>query len=334
MKKAAFEARLSTLRSNPHDAELRKALRDRNSYLVARTAEIISDLHRDELIPDLLGAFDRLFIDAARSDPQCLAKTAIANALRSLGHHGAPAFVRGIHHVQLEPAWGGRADTAAGLRGACALALTDCMLDGGDLEILTYLADALADPDKTVRIDAAMAIEQLNRPEGAVLLRLKALIGDADPDVMGQCFSSMLSLAPHGVVAFISRFLKSSSEDIQLEAASALAQCRDPEAVAVLRDFWQEPLLPSDVRQALLINLGASPLREAADFLLEIVANDAIALAVTALSALGTSRFHHELRSRLAETVTTRDSTQLRVAFAEKFDQPGSSGVNVPYCRE
>jgi HEAT repeat protein len=319
VKKQALGDKLAQLRSNPDHDHLRQALKDRNNYVVARTAEIISDLHLDELIPDLLGAFDRFFRDSARSDPHCLAKTAIAKALRSLGHHGAPAFVRGIQHVQLEPAWGGRADTAAELRGACALALTDCVMEGGDLEILTYLADALADPDKTVRIDAAMAIEQLNRPEGAILLRLKALIGDPDPDVMGQCFSSMLSLGPLGVVAFISRFLRSSTEDIQLEAASALAQCRDPEAIGVLREFWREPLLATDLRQALLINLGASPLHEAAEFLFEVVASEPIALAIAALTALATSRFQTELRPRLADAVACRDSTQLRAAYEEKF---------------
>src|SRR5581483_10225271 len=111
--------------------------------------------------------------------------------------------------------------------------------------------------DKTVRIDAARAIEQLNRAEGALLLRLKVLAGDPDPDVMGQCFSSMLNLAPYAVVAFVARFLKSRSEDIQLEAASALAQCRDPDAIGVLREYWQDPTLSHAIREALLINLGA-----------------------------------------------------------------------------
>jgi HEAT repeat protein len=129
----------------------------------------------------------------------------------------------------------------------------------------------------------------------------------------------MLSLAPRGVVAFISRFLKSSSEDVQLEAASALAQCRDPEAIQVLREFWRDPLLPLDLRQALLINLGASPLREAADFLLAVVSSEVIALATTALNALGSSRFHAEIREPLVAAVEHRDSQQLHEAFAAKF---------------
>jgi hypothetical protein len=314
-------AALEALRTHPDlDAtrdQLRRALGDRNNYLVARAAEITADRHLDALIPELLVAFDRFFVDPVKSDPRCLAKTALARALRQLGHHGAPAYLRGIAHVQLEPTWGGRADTAGTLRGTCALALTDCPLD--DLEILTYLADALADADKTVRIDAAMAIEQLNRAEGAVLLRLKLLLGDPDPDVMGQCCSSMLSLAPVGVVAFISRFLRAGDAAVQLAAAEALAQCRDPHAIEVLRELWQDPLVSLEVRTVVLITLGASPLPQAADFLVSVVSKEPVALASTALGALASSRFRAEVRPRLAAAIAERDSQQLRQLFEQKF---------------
>jgi HEAT repeat protein len=320
----AFATRLTALEALRTDPDLeatrdqlRKALQDRNNYLVARAAEIAADRHLEALLPELLAAFDRFFVDPVKSDPRCLAKTALARALRQLGHHGAPAYLRGIVHVQLEPTWGGRADTAGTLRGTCALALTECPLD--DLEILTYLADALADADKAARIDAAMAIEQLNRAEGALLLRLKLLIGDPDSDVMGQCFSSMLSLAPIGVVAFISRFLHAGDEAVQLAAAGALAQCRDRQAIDVLRELWQDPLVSADVRTVVLINLGASPLREAADFLISVVATEPVALAGTALGALASSRFRSEVRPRLAAAVAERDSQQLRDLFAQQF---------------
>jgi hypothetical protein len=137
--------------------ELAKALRDRNNYLVARAAALVADLAAEDLIPQLLQAFERFFVDPAKSDPQCLAKHAIAKALRDLGHRDANTFLRGVAYVQLEPAWGGRADTAAALRGTCLLALTDTTL--GDLQILSYLVDGLADPDTLVRTNAIMAIE-------------------------------------------------------------------------------------------------------------------------------------------------------------------------------
>jgi HEAT repeat protein len=313
---AALDALRNTSSADARE-QLRKALRDRNNYLVARAASVGSDLQLVELIPDLLAAYERFFHDPLKSDPQCLAKNALAAALRNLGHHAADPYVRGITHFQLEPTWGGRADSAATLRGTCALALSECPLD--DLEILTYLTDALADRERTVRVDAARAIEQVNRPEGALLLRLKLLSGDADPAVMGQCFESMLSIAPEAAVSFVSRFLKSDNPDVQLEAASTLAQCRDAQAVRILREFWQDPLLSDDLRQALLINLGASPLQEATDLLLEVVAHEAMPLATTALKALANSRFRGDVHARLATVLDQRDSQALLRLFAELF---------------
>jgi HEAT repeat protein len=324
LPKQAFERRLEALQvlrsaGDPASARepLRRALNDKNNYLVSRAAEIVAELKLEELILALLGAFDRFFVDPATSDPHCLAKNAIAQALRALGHHGAPAYLRGIVHVQPEPAWGGRADTAAALRATCALALTDCILDG--LEILTYLTDALADPDKLVRINAAIAIEQLGRPEGALLLRLKVFMGDTDSEVLGQCFASLLSLAPEGTLSFISRFLKSPDEPVQFEAASALAQARDPHAIAILKEFWQESHLPLDLRQALLINLGASPIPESAEFLLSIVVHEPTNLAASAIAALATSRFHADIQPRLSVAVDARDSSQLNSLFEQQF---------------
>jgi HEAT repeat protein len=316
-------AALDALRSEPISdsrairEQLHKALKDRNNYVVARAASVCADLRQDELLPDLLSAFERFFVDPIKSDPHCLAKNAIAAALRDLAYHVADPYVRGIGHVQLEPTWGGRADSAATLRGTCALALSECPLD--DLEILTHLVDALADSERTVRVDAARAIQQLNRTEGALLLRLKLLIGDADPTVMGQCFESMLSLAPESGVSFVSRFLKSPNPDVQLEAASALAQCRDPQAVTILREFWQDPLLSTDLRQALVITLGASPLREAADLLVELVSRESIPLASTAITSLSTSRYRAEIRTNLRTTLAERDSEALRKLFDQTF---------------
>ena len=94
--------------------------------------------------------------------------------------------------------------------------------------------------------------------------------------MLGHCFVALLSLASPGGVAFVGRFLKSSDADIQLEAASALAQCRDPQAIDVLKDFWHESLISLELRRLLLIGLGASPLADAAEFLLSVVSDSAV----------------------------------------------------------
>ena len=74
MSKQAFEKKieaLEALRSAADSAavpvELRKALRDRNNYLVSKAAELVADLKQDDLIPELIAAFDRFMIDPATS---------------------------------------------------------------------------------------------------------------------------------------------------------------------------------------------------------------------------------------------------------------------------
>jgi HEAT repeat protein len=330
--KQAFQRRVEALEALRGSSDRRgvreqlaKALRDPNGFFVARAVSILTELRLEELVPELLGAFDRFFDDPTKSDPQCLAKTAIARTLRELGHRDAEPFLRGLTYVQLEPTWGGRADTAADLRGACALALTETNL--GDLEILSHLTDGLADPDRTVRTNTARAIEQLGRQEGALLLRLKLLVGDREPDVLGQCFSSYLSLAPEGgAVSFIARFLRSESDDVRLEAASALAQCRDPRAIEILIDFWSNAPMSQEMRRALLINLGASPLREAAEFLLTVIEQGSVDLAVCAVTALATGRYRTELQLRVSATVGARDSSQLTEAFGREFSMSVRAG--------
>ncbi len=324
MPRQAFDRKieaLEALRTAPEPTttrqHLRQALKERNNFLVARAADIISERRFDDLVPELLTAYDRFFVDAAKSDPQCLAKVALVRALRALGHRGADAYVRGLAHVQFEPAWGGRADAAATLRGTCARALTDCFLD--DLEILRYLTDALADPDKTVRIDAAIALDQLNRPEGALLLRLKLLMGDAEAEVLGQCCTSMLSLAPDGSVSFVRRFLHHADANVQIEAASALAQCRDPDALAVLTTFWQAALPTVDLQRAILIGLGASPLPDSAQFLISVMASEPPTLVETAIAALATSRFAAESRAQAAAAIADRGIPALQRHFDAKF---------------
>ncbi|MFM2124661.1 MAG: hypothetical protein RL328_1112, partial [Acidobacteriota bacterium] len=194
MSRQAFEAKLQgleALRGTPDaPAGLRKALKDRNNYVVSKAAAVAADLHLVELAPDLLAAFDRFFADKA--DPQCWAKNAIAKALVQLEHHDAAPYRRGLAWVQLEPVYGGRVDTAATLRGTCALALIDCRLD--DVTLLTCLADALADPEHTVRVDAAVALSRAGIPEAVALLRFKALSGDPAPEVLGQCFHALLQM--------------------------------------------------------------------------------------------------------------------------------------------
>jgi HEAT repeat protein len=284
--KQAFDRKLEaleTLRASGDAGEIRKALKDRNNFLVSKAAAIAARRGDPELIPDLTAAFERFLKDPVKSDPQCWAKTAIAKALRDLAYERADVFVRGLRHIQMEPTYGGRQDSAEGLRAACALAIPGCPLPRA--EILAHLVDALGgDPGKTVRADAARAIAQIPGPDSILLLRLKALTGDPDSEVTGQCLASLLEIDAGGQIPFVAQFL-----DKPGDAAY--------EAVA----------------------LGSARHAAAADFLISVIVGGRVEQGLVAIQALAASRFRDEHRERARAAAGSRDEPKLQAAFEKAF---------------
>ena len=86
--------------------------------------------------------------------------------------------------MQIEPVWGGRSDTAATLRATSAVALVQCR-SLPETELLGHLVDLLGDKEKVVRVAAIQAIDQVGAAPAALLLRLKAVLGSDEPEVLG-----------------------------------------------------------------------------------------------------------------------------------------------------
>ena len=278
MAKQKFDQQLAALEdlrqspASPSTTEsLRKALANRNNFIVAKASKIAAELGLKELIPDLLAALDRFFTDPVKSDPQCWAKKALFQAFADLGHNQADVYVRGLKHIQMEPVWGGQQDTAAPVRGACALALVECR-DVSDIALLGHLIEALADTDKTVRVEAARAIGRIDRPEAALLLRLRALVGDEEPEVLGACFSALLSIEGRAGIAFVSRFLEAKGDE-GAEAALAIGLMRTPEAHHALKEKWEHER-ESEFAGVLLSAIALTRQPEAIDFLVDLIATD------------------------------------------------------------
>jgi hypothetical protein len=139
---------------------LRKALAHRNNFLVSKAAKLVADAELFALLPEILAAYDRFFLDATKSDPQCWAKNALVKTLVKLEHRQKDAYLRGLRHHQMEGSYGGLSDTAGALRGACTHALVDCP-GLSDADLLGLLLEPLTDADKTVRMEAARAIGQV-----------------------------------------------------------------------------------------------------------------------------------------------------------------------------
>jgi hypothetical protein len=307
VSKKKFEQQLAALEQlrehTPSSVDsLRSALANRNNLLVAKASRIAAELGSKELIPDLLSALDRFFIDPVKSDPQCWAKNALVQALANLGHDEAPAFVRGLRHIQMEPVWGGQEDTAAALRGNSALALVQCR-DLSDFEVLSHLIEILVDRDKTVRVEAARAIGRLGRPEAALLLRLRVLVGDEEPEALGACFSALLSIEGRAGIDFVERFLDARG-DAGTEAALSIGLMRTPDAFQVLKARWERE---RDVSFAaiLLSAIALTRQTEAVDFLIQLIETDS-ASAAAAVRALVSAGPSDELRARIEAAVASR----------------------------
>ena len=248
---------------------LRKALADRVNLVAAKAANIAADLPVPELIPDLLRAFDRLFEDPVKRDPQCWGKNAIARALKELGHRESPAFLRGAVHIQWEPIWGRQEDSAGPLRGICLLALPACP-DLSREQVLRHMVNALTEASATVRADAARALAEMQGDDCALLLRLKARAGDAEPAVTGQVLESLLALERRAALPFVRQFL-AAGDQVAEEAALALGGSRQSDAVDVLLESWPTAR-GLEYRQALLRALSISRHDRAMEFLKQMAA--------------------------------------------------------------
>jgi hypothetical protein len=246
-------------------AALRKALGDRVNLMVAKAAALSGELRLAELVPDLLRAFDRLFENPAKSDQQCWGKNAIARALKELDYNEAAPFLRGAVHVQVEPAYGGAVDTAGALRGVCLLALPGCA-DIRREEILRYLVNALTEEDPSVRADAARAFGAMGGDESALVLRLKARVGDQEAPVIGQVLESLLVVERARALPFVKEFLNRTGGETAEEAALALGSSRIPAAVDLLLEAWQGAM-GEEYREALLRALSLSRDDRAVEFL-------------------------------------------------------------------
>jgi len=316
--KRSFEdqvAALDSLRQQPAESRaepLRKALGAKNNFIAAKAADLVREFALADLIPELLAAFDRFLENAEKSDPQCWAKNAISRALAALEYQEPEVFLRGMKHIQMEPVWGGRSDTAGTLRATCALALVQCRAVR-EPELLAHLVDLWADKDKTVRVEVARAIEQVGSNSAALLLRLRAALGGDEPELMGACYAGVLRIEGVRTIAWVRTFL-AAGDDSSAEAALAIAGTHSPEGFAALRDYLEEAKDPW-FRSVLLSAIALTRQDAALEFLLDRVRQDSLD-AEAALEALLRSMPSKDVMRRIEEIAA--GNSRLLLVLAEQ----------------
>jgi HEAT repeat protein len=322
--KRTFEdqlAALDALRQLPPDARiepLRKALAHRNNFVVAKAADLVRQSELTQLTPDLLIAFDRFFSDPIKTDPQCWAKNALSRALAAFDHQNPDLFLRGMKHIQLEPSCGGPSDSAATLRATCALALVQCrsLLEP---ELLAHLIELIDDKDKSVRVEVIRAIEQVNSPSAALLLRQRAILSpllnsklqDDEPEALGACYTGILRIEGASAIPWVAQFL-AKENDSAAEAALAIAGTHSAQAFEVLRGRFTHAADPWFC-SVLLSAIALTRQDAALEFLLDQARSDSLH-SEPAIEALLRSAPSEGIKARLEKLVA--GNPRLSRAFA------------------
>lgn len=280
---------------------LDKTLRTGNGHLVALVADALGESDT-ALLRALPEAFARLLEDPVKRDPGCRGKAAIVRALDRVELREIELFMRGVRHVQHEPVWGGRVDTAAELRGICGMALAHARAERALVEVALLLAD----PEARARIAAARALAASgDRMVAEPLLRLRIAIGETEGEVLGECFAALLELVGAAGIDDVAPYLRHADATLAEAAALALGGSRLPGAFAALRDA-NASLVGAASRRIRLLAIALLREPEAWAWLLEQVEHGSRAIATDAIDALATFRHDAELVARLLDVVARR----------------------------
>ena len=188
MRNDPTEIRLHELAALEADTEgalelVTKRLSDRSAHVIARAVRALSELGLEQLLPELAPLFTSRIQDGAKRDPGCGIKKNIVQAYIDFSceheEDAVAVFREGITLVQLEPVFGGKVDSAPGLRGLCALGL----LNSARRDVLFDVLPLLADSEIEARLGAVRAISSSGAPGGDAVLQLQVL-QEREPEVV------------------------------------------------------------------------------------------------------------------------------------------------------
>jgi hypothetical protein len=151
-----------------------------------------------------------------------------------------------------------------------------------------------------------------------LLLRLKALVGDKEIDVTGECFSGLLSLDPAASVEFVAKFLSSGQDGIAEQAALALGESRLAAAFDVLRGAWERGGA-AEQRRTLLVAIAMLRSETALEFLLERLSGESSHVAADALAGLAFYARDEAVLARVEAILRQRGEQALEAVFAREF---------------
>ena len=163
-----------------------------------------------------------------------------------------------------------------------------------------------------MRAEVVRAIEQVGSPSAALLLRLRAVVGADEPEVLGACYSGVLHIEGVRAIPWIGRFL-ATADDSAGEAALAIAGTHSIEGFHALRECFAKASDPW-WRSVLLSEISLTRQDEALEFLLDLVRSESLD-AEGAIEAVLRSAPAQEVITRLKKLVA--GNPRLARVFAE-----------------
>src|SRR6185503_6579182 len=206
-------------------------------------------------------------------------------------------------------------------RASCAMGL----VASGYPRALVELTALLNDSDAAARMGAVRAIACGNPREAELLLRSKALAGDAEPQVLGECFTGLLGVEPDESLKFVAGYLAHADEAVRELAALALGESRLDAALAPIKEAWDGVLVGEEFRRTLLRAAAAHRSEAAFDWLLTLVADARAGVAAEVVEALAVYRHNTKLKQRLEAAIRERGDEELAMRFAERWLGAGAS---------
>jgi len=310
--------RLSVLR-NEHDeqviaTELKAFLKNRSNLVMAKAAKIACEARVTHLVPDLAAAFHRLMKDPAKLDKGCAATSEIVGALYELDYVEPEVYLLGVHHVQMEGSFGPPVDVAAKLRGLSAMGLARTRYPHALDEIVSLLIDDCPQ----ARMGAVRALAANGGLAGALLLKLKILTGESDPDVLAECFSGLLASTPETSTRLVARYMDSEDLYVAEVAIFALGSSRLPEALELLKERLGRTA-GGPRRKALLLAIAMIRSEAAIELLLSLLPESTAQSAKEIIAALAIFRSNETVRTRVESAISRFADKSVHEAFRQQF---------------
>jgi HEAT repeat protein len=300
--------------SPPVVAELKVFLKNRSNLVVAKAAKVACQARATELVPELIAAFHRFMENPSKLDKGCAATTEIVGALYELDHVEPEVYLIGIHHVQMEGSFGPSVDAAAKLRAISALALARTRHAAALDEIVSLLVDEWPE----ARIGAVRAMAVNGGSTGALLIKLKILTGEREPDVLAECFSGLMAAAPERSLPLIAGFIDSEDMSIAEAALLALGSSRLPAALDLLK-ARSERTVGDPLRKIVLLAIAMIRSDAAIEFLLALLGECTPAMAKDVIAALAFFRNNERVRGLVESVVARRNEKSVTEIFRQEF---------------